>query len=353
MHFLFYLIYPRALTKEFGSIMIHGDSRTEAMLDWLRESLGFAVHSFAPTSGDASFRRYFRVIHGEGRHIVMDAPPERENIAAFIKVANLFKQIPIHVPEIVNQDLAQGFLLLEDFGEQCFLHVLNSSNADQLYATALDSLFKLQTGIDTGSCDLPRYDAALLKRELDIFRKWFLQGLLHLEIDTALQAMFDGVDAHLIGSALAQPQVCVHRDYHSRNLMYLGKREPGILDFQDAVVGPVTYDLASLLKDCYIAWPEERIERWMDAYYRRLLIAGLIDCRLARFRRWFDLMGMQRHLKAIGIFSRLHLRDGKPNYLGDIPRTLDYVLRVCERYPEFAALQTFLQRRVLPHGLPS
>jgi aminoglycoside/choline kinase family phosphotransferase len=323
------------------------------MLGWLRDTLGFTLHSFTPASRDASFRRYFRVIHDAGRHIVMDAPPERENIAAFVKVANIFKLIPVHVPEIVDQNLAQGFLLLEDFGERCFLQVLNASNADRLYAAALDSLFKLQTGIDTGNCDLPRYDAALLKRELDIFREWFLQGLLHLEIDSGLQRLFDGVDAHLIGSALAQPQVCVHRDYHSRNLMYLGEREPGILDFQDAVVGPVTYDLASLLKDCYIAWPEQRIERWMEDYYRRLLLAGLVDCRLSRFERWFDLMGMQRHLKAVGIFSRLHLRDGKANYLGDIPRTLGYVLRVCERYPEFSALLAFLERRVLPLGLPS
>jgi aminoglycoside/choline kinase family phosphotransferase len=328
--------------------MTNGDLRAEAIRNWLQDSLGFTLHSFAPASADASFRRYFRALHCGGRHIVMDAPPERENIAAFVRIAKAFKQIPLHVPEIVQQNAALGFLLLEDFGNLCFLDVLDAGNADRLYGLALDSLFKLQAGIDGRNCDLPRYDAALLQRELGIFREWFIHGLLQIEIDTVLQMLLDSIDAELIASALLQPQVCVHRDYHSRNLMYLGDREPGILDFQDAVIGPVTYDLASLLKDCYIAWPEERIERWMSVYYRRLLHAGMVDCDLAAFRRWFDLMGMQRHLKAVGIFARLHLRDGKPNYIGDIPRTLSYVLDVCTRYPEFAALQGFLQQRVLP-----
>lgn len=333
--------------------MTNGDLRAEAILGWLQDSLGSALHSFTPASSDASFRRYFRAAHAHGCYIVMDAPPERENVANFVKVAQLLKQIPVNVPGIICQDLARGFLLLEDFGDRHYLQVLDNDNADCLYEAALESLFKLQSGVDSRECDLPRYDAALLKRELDIFNQWFIQGLLHLNIDTEMRDLLENAEKVLIDSALQQPQVCVHRDYHSRNLMYLGNCEPGILDFQDAVIGPVTYDLVSLLKDCYIAWPEERVEQWMSAYYRRLLHAGLIDCDLVTFRRWFDLMGMQRHLKAIGIFSRLHLRDGKPNYLGDIPRTLDYVLKVCARYPEFAALQSFLQQQVLPLGLPS
>lgn len=324
--------------------MTNGDLRAEAILGWLQDSLNSVPYSFTPASSDASFRRYFRASHAQGCYIVMDAPPERENVANFVKVAQLFKQIPVNVPGIIRQDLQRGFLLLEDFGDRHYLQVLNADNADCLYAAALESLFKLQTGIDSRECDLPRYDSALLKRELGIFSEWFIQGLLHLDIGTDLRDLLDEVESVLVDSALQQPQVCVHRDYHSRNLMYLGEGEPGILDFQDAVVGPVTYDLVSLLKDCYIAWPDERVESWMSAYYRRLLHAGLIGCDLATFRRWFDLMGMQRHLKAIGIFSRLHLRDGKPHYLGDIPRTLDYVLKVCARYPEFEPLHTFLQR---------
>lgn len=333
--------------------MTHGDLRAEAILGWLQDSLGLSLDAFAPASSDASFRRYFRAIHEKGQYIVMDAPPERENAANFVKIAQLFKQIRVNVPEIIRQDLQRGFLLLEDFGDRHYLQVLHGDNADCLYGAALESLFKLQTGIDRQACDLPRYDAALLQRELGIFREWFLQGLLHLEIDAEWQRLLDNAEAELIRSALEQPQVCVHRDYHSRNLMYLGAGEPGILDFQDAVIGPVTYDLVSLLRDCYIDWPAEQIEQWMSAYYRRLLQAGLVACDLATFRRWFDLMGMQRHLKAIGIFARLHLRDGKPHYLGDIPRTLNYVLDVCARYREFAALHVFLQEQVVVRGLPS
>lgn len=332
--------------------MKNGDSRAEAIRCWLQETLGFTLQSFAPASNDASFRRYFRAVHANGRHIVMDAPPERENLTAFVRVAELFKHIPVNVPSIYRQDLQQGFLLLEDFGDCSFLRQLTAENANALYAKALDSLFKLQSGINAATCDLPRYDAALLRRELGIFREWLVQGLLHLEVDAQLQMLFEDAEMRLIDAALEQPQVCVHRDYHSRNLMFLGEGEPGILDFQDAVVGPVTYDLVSLLRDCYVAWPQERVEHWMSAYYRRLLHAGFVDCDLAAFRRWFDWMGMQRHLKAAGIFARLHLRDGKSNYLGDIPRTLGYVLEVCTRYPEFAGLHDFLQRQVVPGRMP-
>ncbi|MGR8933621.1 MAG: aminoglycoside phosphotransferase family protein [Gammaproteobacteria bacterium] len=328
--------------------MTNGDLRTESILGWLRENMGPALHSFAPASGDASFRRYFRAIYADERYIVMDAPPERENAANFVKVAELFKSIPLNVPGIVRSDLDRGFMLLEDFGDCQYLQMLTADNADSLYGKALDSLFKLQTGIDRNRRDLPRYDAALLQRELDIFREWFMQGWLQLDVDTDLRQLLAGVEAELIRTALQQPQVVVHRDYHSRNLMYLGAGEPGILDFQDAVIGPITYDLVSLLKDCYIAWPEARVEQWMSAYYRRLLQAGLVACDLATFRRWFDLMGMQRHLKAIGIFARLHLRDAKSHYLGDIPRTVDYVLAVCGRYPEFERLHAFLRQLVLP-----
>ncbi|MGZ8160625.1 MAG: aminoglycoside phosphotransferase family protein, partial [Methylobacter sp.] len=195
------------------------------------------------------------------------------------------------------------------------------------------------------STRLPGYDEALLHRELAIFDEWFLGQLLDIEIPAAV---WSAVRTTLTASALEQPSTCVHRDYHSRNLMVLDSDSPGVIDFQDAVIGPITYDLVSLLRDCYIAWPEQQVEQWRLNYFERLRQAGLIHCSEAQFKRWFDLMGLQRHLKAIGIFSRLHLRDGKPGYLNDIPRTLNYVAAVCAAYPELAEFNDFLHQQVLP-----
>ncbi|MGJ0514979.1 MAG: aminoglycoside phosphotransferase family protein [Methylomicrobium sp.] len=321
------------------------DLRIMAMLDWLRHDLLMTIASCAPASSDASFRRYFRVEGPEGRFVVMDAPPEKENVAAFIKVNHLLQAADVHVPEIFAQNPEEGFLLLEDFGSSDFLSRVTKENADAMYQSALDSLFRLQAGTSISSCGLPVYDHALLSRELGIFDEWFLGQWLDLEMPAGIRASLHEL---LITSALEQPRICVHRDYHSRNLMALEADSPGVLDFQDAVVGPVTYDLASLLRDCYIAWPEQQVEDWMSGYYRRLLDAQLIDCSLERFRRWFDWMGMQRHLKAIGIFARLNLRDGKPGYLKDIPRTLNYVLAQANAYPEFAEFGEFLRTTVLP-----
>jgi aminoglycoside/choline kinase family phosphotransferase len=321
------------------------DLRIMAMLDWLRHDLLMTIAGCEPASSDASFRRYFRVEGPEGRFVVMDAPPEKENVAAFIKVNRLLKGAGVHVPEIFAQNPEDGFLLLEDFGNTDFLSRLNPENAERLYREALDSLFRLQTGTSISTCGLPAYDHALLTRELGIFDEWFLGQWLDVEMPAQVREPLHG---KLIASALEQPRICVHRDYHSRNLMVLEADSPGVLDFQDAVVGPVTYDLASLLRDCYVAWPEQRVEDWMSGYYRRLLDAELIDCGLEQFRRWFDWMGMQRHLKAIGIFARLNLRDGKAGYLKDIPRTLNYVLAQADAYPEFAEFGDFLRTQVLP-----
>jgi len=324
-------------------MMITEDLRTLTLLDWLENDLLLTVENIEPASSDASFRRYFRVTTPDGQFIVMDAPPEKENIKPFIKVAELMANAGINVPAIFQQNLMDGFLLLEDFGSRCFLDQLSPGNADTLYQSAFDNLFKQQTHLQ--NCDLPRYDEALLTRELDIFNDWFVNQLADLEMPTDI---WQTTQAVLIGSALEQPVSCVHRDYHSRNLMVLDDDSPGIIDFQDAVIGPVTYDLVSLLRDCYIAWPEQHIEQWRERYYQRLQQAGLINCDPARFKRWFDLMGMQRHLKAIGIFSRLHLRDGKSGYLDDIPRTLNYVTTVCSRYAELADFNQFLETQLLP-----
>lgn len=320
------------------------DTRVVAILNWLNH-LGYEISSFEPASNDASFRRYFRITHAGGRHIIMDAPPDKENTKPFIRIAGLFRQANIHVPAIYQQNLDEGFLLLEDFGSQCLLDLLTPENADALYQTAFDSLFNLQSRSGLDTTHLPEYDAKLLRRELDIFYQWFLGKLLQMELPETLR---DALDRVLIDAALQQPRVSVHRDFHSRNLMVLKQQSPGVIDFQDAVIGPVTYDLVSLLRDCYISWPELDVYLWMEEYYQRLVTAGLVDSDLATFRRWFDLMGLQRHLKAIGIFTRLHLRDGKPGYLADIPRTMAYVRQVCESYPELEEFNQFVQKYLLP-----
>lgn len=341
--------------------MMPEDLRTISMFDWLENDLLLTITHCEPASSDASFRRYFRVYASDGfmdmeittpttgestqQFIVMDAPPSKENIEPFIRTAKLLAQSDINVPTIFQQNLTDGFLLLEDFGNQCFLDRLNASTADDLYQSALDSLFKLQTQTPVQTSGLPHYDEPLLQRELVIFDEWFLGQLLDIEIPPPV---WETVRAILTKSALEQPSTCVHRDYHSRNLMVLDNDSPGVIDFQDAVIGPITYDLVSLLRDCYIAWPEQQVEQWRLNYFERLQQASLIHCSSSQFKRWFDLMGLQRHLKAIGIFSRLHLRDGKSNYLDDIPRTLNYVTTVCATYPELAEFNDFLHRRVLP-----
>lgn len=321
------------------------DTRAKSIIHWLTQTLKLEIKHFEPASSDASFRRYFRVIHSKGQQIVMDAPPELENISAFIHVAELFKKSKLRVPDIIQQDLDQGFLLLEDFGCLCFLDQLNANNATELYTAALNSLYKLQTETSITQCGLPEYNEELLEKELGIFYQWFLQQKLTLSIPTAIKNTLNSI---LISSALEQPQVCVHRDFHSRNLMLLSNHSAGIIDFQDAVIGPITYDLVSLLRDCYIAWPEENIQLWMQLYFQKISQTGLLTSNLALFTRWFDLMGLQRHLKAIGIFSRLQIRDNKPSYLADIPRTLNYVNYICSKYPELTEFNHYLINIIVP-----
>lgn len=315
------------------------------MFDWLENDLLLTVTACEPASSDASFRRYFRVQTPEQGFIVMDAPPSKENIEPFIRIAQLLRQSQVNAPAIFQQNLSDGFLLLEDFGSQCLLDQLNANTAETLYQSAFDALFTLQSQTSVQQAGLPHYDQPLLHRELAIFDDWFLGQWLDVHIS---EAIWNSVCTLLTDSALEQPFICVHRDYHSRNLMVLDENSPGVIDFQDAVIGPITYDLVSLLRDCYIAWPAQQVEQWRLAYFDRLRQAQLIHCSAEQFKRWFDLMGLQRHLKAIGIFSRLHLRDGKSTYLDDIPRTLNYVSEVCAAYPELAAFNGFLQEQVLP-----
>lgn len=321
--------------------------RLDEMTRWLRATLGSAHVEFAPASSDASFRRYFRVQYDEKTCIVMDAPPEHEDCRPFVSIARNLLALGLHVPEVLAQDTERGFLLLGDLGVRCYLDALNAETVDHLYGDALAALWRLQAHCD--GAGLPLYDEALLMREMALFRDWFLERQLALSLDVDQLAMLDHTCALLAASALEQPQVCVHRDYHSRNLMVTDVNNPGILDFQDAVFGPITYDLVSLLRDCYIAWPRARVEAWALDYHARLLRTGLLQgVDAARFLRWFDWMGVQRQLKAVGIFARLNIRDGKSGYLQDIPRTLGYMVGVSGRYAELAPLHTLLCEQVLP-----
>ncbi|WP_260292154.1 aminoglycoside phosphotransferase family protein [Sedimenticola hydrogenitrophicus] len=322
--------------------------REHALTQWLTEQIGLRDFRIEPASDDASFRRYFRLTLADGEtRIAMDAPPEQEDCVPFLHIAAQLGAVGLHVPMIHAADPAQGFILLEDLGTVHYLDRMNEATADRLYGDALAALAVLQSvGPREG---LPPYDAQLLRREMALFPDWLLGRHLELSLDAAEQALLRECFDLLVESALEQPRVCVHRDYHSRNLLLSESPSPGILDFQDAVLGPVTYDLVSLLKDCYIAWPMVRVQAWALGYFQLAVQSGVLQpSHEARFLRWFDLMGVQRHLKASGIFARLNHRDGKPGYLADIPRTLGYIVEVAGRYPELAGLGELIERRVLP-----
>ena len=333
-------------------------NRFDELTHWLRQDVGLATFEIAPASSDASFRRYFRVQHAGESHIVMDAPPDKENCHPFVNVAHAFHERGLHVPRVLHANLERGFLLLTDLGNRQYLDELSTpnvnsnanKNADQLYGDALDTLQRLQRPGAPNNGLLPPYDLPLLMREMALFRDWFMAQHLGIAADATTVVTLDHTFNLLAQAALEQPQVWVHRDYHSRNLMVTEQHNPGVLDFQDAVIGPITYDLVSLLRDCYIAWPREQVEGWVAKYHTQAIQAGILtNVSLPQFLRWFDLMGVQRHLKAIGIFARLNIRDGKPGYLKDIPRTLGYVLDVSSRHPELAGFNRFLQDNIVPH----
>ncbi len=324
------------------------DERLEGLRHWLRTAAGLPEFSIVPASGDASFRRYFRVRFGDRSLIAVDAPPVQEDSRPFIKVATMLGDIGLNVPRIVTADPDRGFMLITDLGVRLYLGELDDASADRLYGDALGALATLQTcAVAEGV--LPPYDRALLMREMALFRDWYLERHLGIGLDDARERLIAQSFETLCASALEQPVVCVHRDYHSRNLMVCEGHNPGILDFQDAVAGPVTYDLVSLLRDCYIAWPRSRVEDWATGYFELAVQSGVLrQAHEADFLRWFDAMGVQRHLKATGIFARLWHRDGKPGYLDDVPRTLGYVTQVCAGHPALAAFGRFVEDEVLP-----
>lgn len=309
----------------------NSDIRRRALDQWVGDWLGAPV-SGEVASADASFRRYFRYRHGGRTLVAMDAPPEQEDCRPFVDVAGRLARAGVAVPEILHQDLEQGFLLLTDMGRETWLTALDGGNADAWFEAALETLITQQRFADTRG--LPEYDRALLRRELDLFPHWYLGEHRGLRLDGDTSGRLETVFETLIESALAQPWVFVHRDFMPRNLM-VSDPNPGVIDFQDAVAGPISYDLISLFKDAFLSWPEARVLEWLRDYHRRAAAAGLpVPAAFDDLLRWCDLMGAQRHLKVIGIFARIRHRDGKPKYLEDAPRFFAYLRTVIARRPD-------------------
>ncbi|WP_248732883.1 phosphotransferase [Pseudomonas sp. MWU13-2517] len=326
------------------------DLRLQQLQSWLDEQLPILFNAqgwgavppatLTAASSDASFRRYFRWEGGAHTFVVMDAPPPQENCKPFVDIADLLAKSGINVPKIYAEDLPRGFLLLNDLGRKTYLDVIDAQNADQLFSDAIDALLAFQQlPMDA---PLPSYDVALLRRELELFPEWYVRRHLGIEFDTRQRDLWQRVSEQLIDSALAQPKVLVHRDYMPRNLM-ISSPNPGVLDFQDAVYGPVTYDITCLFKDAFLSWPQARVREWQHGYWERAAQLGIpVHADFDAFLRASDLMGVQRHLKVIGIFARICHRDGKPRYLADVPRFFAYIEAVLADRPELRELGELL-----------
>ena len=325
--------------------MIHADVRRDAARAWteqaLRKESSGASFTFTPASADASFRRYWRAALADGRsYVVMDAPPDREDCRPFVRIAAMLAAAGVNAPQVLAQDLQQGFLLLTDLGTRTYLEELNEGNAARLFGDAIDALLRWQLATRAGM--LPPYDEALLRREMILFPEWYVGKHLGKTLSAAQTQTLENIFRHLVQSALAQPVVYVHRDYMPRNLMVC-EPNPGVLDFQDAVLGPITYDVVSLMRDAFISWPEEQVLDWTVRYWEKAKRAGLpVAGDFGEFWRAYEWMGLQRHLKVLGIFARINYRDGKPKYLTDTPRFLKYSFAVAKRYRELAPLTKLL-----------
>ena len=321
--------------------MIHNDVRRAALEAWLAAPLSGARFTLAPASEDASFRRYFRATLEDGRtFIAMDAPPDKEDCRPFVHVARLLRDAGVHAPQVHAQDLAQGFLLLADLGTRSYLQELNAQSAAQLFSDATDALVKWQAA--SRANELPPYDEALLRRELNLFPDWYVERHLKRTLSSREKETLANTFGLLVQSALAQPQVYVHRDYMPRNLMVC-EPNPGVIDFQDAVYGPITYDAVCLVRDAFVSWAPEQELDWIVRYWEKAKKAKLpVDADFGEFWRALEWMGVQRHLKVLGIFARLNYRDGKPKYLADTPRFIRYVVSVSKRYRELASLARLL-----------
>jgi N-acetylmuramate 1-kinase len=314
--------------------------RKQQLEAWLQQTLN-QTFTLTTASADASFRRYFRVHWGDKTLIAMDAPPPQEDCRPFVRVAKLLLEAGLNVPEVLAQDLGHGFLLLSDLGDDTYLRHLNNDTAQMLYGDATNALIKMQLASQPNV--LPYYDEALLSREMQLFPDWYVAKHLNIELKAEQQAVLSNTFSLLNKNILSQGQVTVHRDYHSRNLMVTHENSPGILDFQDAVYGAITYDLVSLLKDAYIEWDEEQIIDWAVRYWEPAKKSGLpVPNDFSEFYRDFEWMGAQRHIKILGIFARLYHRDGKDGYLKDIPLVMHYLRKVCERYVELRQILRLL-----------
>lgn len=322
-----------------------GDPRADARLAWARSVTGDSGLGLVRASMDAGFRSYWRTTGDMPSRVVMDSPPDKEDVRPWLRIRALLADGGVRVPQVLAEDVEAGFLLLEDLGADTYLHVIHADNADALFDDAVTQLLRLQA--IPVPADLPAYDEALLLRELRLFDEWCCGHHLALVLDCDDLERLDLAHRVLVDAALAQPQVLMHRDFMPRNLMP-ATDGPAVLDFQDAVRGPIAYDPLSLFKDAFLSWPEDRIDAWLSRYHARARDAGLPVPDLARFRRDVDLIGVQRHLKVIGIFARLHHRDGKSKYLGDVPRFFDYLDAVVPKYAELAPLQELLETRVRP-----
>lgn len=320
------------------------DKRKQLLIEWLYGVFKTKEFSCEPASSDASFRRYFRVVLGDASYVVMDAPPAKEDCTSFIAIASLLFEHGINAPQIFHHSLEKGFLVLSDLGSESYLDDLDEGTVNARYGDAVNALHKMHhLAVDT--LDIPMYDTGVLQQEMGLFDEWFICKLLAVELSTAEKNMLESVKNLLSESALAQPQVFVHRDYHSRNLMLTAENNPGVIDFQDAVIGPITYDLVSLYRDCYIDWPDDKIYAWLDEFLQQRKEQGHVDeFDRAQFHQWFDWMGVQRHLKVLGIFSRLFLRDGKSGYMKDIPLTLSYLVKVCRKYKALQPLAELIDK---------
>ncbi|GAB5605164.1 aminoglycoside phosphotransferase family protein [Sideroxyarcus sp. TK5] len=316
--------------------------RQQQLTDWLSSLFPDQPFTLAPASADASFRRYFRATFGDGStRVVMDAPPQHENCEPFLHIGKLFEQAGTHVPHVYAHDLTQGFLLLSDLGNTTYLQALQTESPKQLYAAATDALIKIQ--LASKPDELPPYNEALLRRELDLFPEWYIGKHLGVTLNDKQKVKLEEVFQRILANNLTQPCVYVHRDYHSRNLMFVPDNNPGILDFQDAVYGPITYDLASLFKDAYIQWEEADVMDWLIPYWEKARKAGLpVREDFGEFYRDYEMMGVQRHIKVLGIFARLYHRDGKDGYLKDMPLVMEYLHKACERYIDLKPLLNIL-----------
>ena len=323
------------------------DIRLQELTLWIQETWPEATLTVA--SADASFRRYFRIHNKNETMIAMDAPPEKEDSTPFVDVTQRLLKAGVHAPKILKQSLEKGFLVLSDLGSTPYLDKLNDATADALYDDALEALIKMQ---QASTSDLPVYNAELLQQEMQLMPEWFLQTHLGLRIDNHQQKIIQQTFDDLTAAILEQPKVFVHRDYHSRNLMVVTENNPAIIDYQDAVLGAITYDLVSILRDCYIAWSNHKVEQWALRYRNKAVGAGLMESIDDKtFIKWFDLMGLQRHIKVLGIFARLCHRDGKKNYLNDLPLTLSYVMQVGKKYPETHALIVLFEQLNIPNTI--